>query len=262
MAAGWDTGIRPTVVSAMGKAGVAREAGQPKAAPWPDAGSVDPDRRRRRRAFLPGIGRAWPPMAALGSQAKAVAADGMAADGGAADGVAAGAAAAESEAEARRRDVPSWLAQVGMFTMVGVGIGVAAEGLPAGIAGLATVGLLIAASAAWGVALSGRVRDLRVLVPTLIVLGLCGACGRTSPGGRCCPHGRDRRTRVPAGGLPFSNGRSPTLGTRPGTGIGARVEVARRGIPPTGAGDSSRRWRRAGGVPGQDRAGTGPASRR
>jgi hypothetical protein len=175
VAAGWDTGIRPTVVSAMGKAGVAREAGQPEEAPWPDTGSVDPDRRRRRRAFVPGIGRAWPPMAALGSQAKAVAADGMTADGVAADGVAAGAAAAESEAEARRRDVPSWLAQVGMFTMVGVGIGVAAEGLPAGIARLATVGLLIAASAAWGVALSGRVRDLRVLVPTLIALGLCGA---------------------------------------------------------------------------------------
>src|SRR6266516_3887071 len=61
-----------------------------------------------------------------------------------------------------------------MFTMVGVGIGVAAEGLPAGMAGLATVGLLVAASACWGVALSGRVRDPRVLVPTLIGLGLCG----------------------------------------------------------------------------------------
>ncbi|HEV8280011.1 MAG TPA: hypothetical protein VGQ26_30580, partial [Streptosporangiaceae bacterium] len=92
----------------------------------------------------------------------------------AADGVAAGAAAAEPGAEARRRDVPSWLAQVGMFTMVGVGIGVAAEGLPAGMAGLATVALLIVASASWGVALSGRVRDLRVLVPTLVGLGLCG----------------------------------------------------------------------------------------
>jgi signal transduction histidine kinase len=101
-------------------------------------------------------------MAALGSQAKAVAA--------AADGV-----AAEPAAEARRRDVRSWLAQVGMFTMVGVGIGVAADGLPDGTAGVAAVGLLIAASACWGVALSGRVRDLRVLVPTLIGLGLCGA---------------------------------------------------------------------------------------
>jgi hypothetical protein len=111
VAAGWDTGIRPTVVSAMGKAAVAREAGQPEEAPWPDTGSVDPDRRRRRRAFLPGIGRAWPPMAALGNQAKVVEADGMTADGVAADRVAAGAAAAESEAEARRRDVPSWLAQ-------------------------------------------------------------------------------------------------------------------------------------------------------
>jgi signal transduction histidine kinase len=148
----------------MGKAGVAREAGQPEEAPWPGTGSVDTVKRRRRGAFLRGIGKPWPPMAALGSQAKAVAAD----------GVAAGTAAAESAAEARRRDVPSWLAQVGMFTMVGVGVGVAAEGLPAGMAGLATVGLLIAASACWGVALSGRVRDLRVLVPTLVGLGLCG----------------------------------------------------------------------------------------
>jgi signal transduction histidine kinase len=36
------------------------------------------------------------------------------------------------------------------------------------------VALLIVASASWGVALSGRVRDLRVLVPTLVGLGLCG----------------------------------------------------------------------------------------
>jgi signal transduction histidine kinase len=74
-----------------------------------------------------------------------------------------------------QRDVRSWLAQVGVFTMVGVGIGVAAEGLPTGRAGAVEVGLLIAASACWGVALSERVRDLRVVVPTLIALGLCGA---------------------------------------------------------------------------------------
>src|SRR6266487_5214545 len=74
-----------------------------------------------------------------------------------------------------RRDVRSWLAQVGVFTMVGVGIGVAAEGLPTGRAGAVAVGLLIAASMCWGVALSERVRDLRVMVPTLVGLGLCGA---------------------------------------------------------------------------------------
>jgi len=74
-----------------------------------------------------------------------------------------------------RRDVRSWLAQVGVFTMVGVGIGVAAEGLPAGRAGAVTVTLLIAASACWGVALSERVRDRRVVVPTLVGLGVCGA---------------------------------------------------------------------------------------
>src|SRR6266487_2468257 len=74
-----------------------------------------------------------------------------------------------------RRDVRSWLAQVGVFTMVGAGIGVAAEGLPAGRAGAVAVGLLIAASACWGVALSERVSDLRMVVPTLVGLGLCGA---------------------------------------------------------------------------------------
>ena len=62
-----------------------------------------------------------------------------------------------------------------MFTMIGVGVGVAAEGLPAGTAGATAAGLLIAASACWGVALSERVRDLRVMVPALIGLGLCGA---------------------------------------------------------------------------------------
>lgn len=149
----------------MGKVRVARGAEQAEQASLPGTGSVDTVRRRRRGAFLSAIPHLWPPMAAPGSQAKAVAAD----------GVAAGGAAAEPAAEARRRDVRSWLAQVGMFTMVGVAVGVAAEGLPAGMAGVATVGLLIAASACWGVALSGRVRHLRVLVPTLIGLGLCGA---------------------------------------------------------------------------------------
>jgi signal transduction histidine kinase len=74
-----------------------------------------------------------------------------------------------------QRDVRSWLAQVGVFTMVGVSIGVAAEGLPVGQAGAVAVGLLITASVCWGVALSERVRDLRVVVPTLVGLGLCGA---------------------------------------------------------------------------------------
>ena len=153
-------GIRPTVVAAMGKAEVATGAGTS----GPGPGSEETVRRRRRGTFLPGIPHLWPPTAVLGSQGKATA-----------GGVAAAGTAAEPAAEARLRDVRSWLSQVGMFTMVGVGIGVAAEGLPAGMAGLAAVALLIAASACWGIALSGRVRDLRVLVPTLIGLGLCGA---------------------------------------------------------------------------------------
>jgi signal transduction histidine kinase len=149
----------------MGNIGVAPDAGQPQEASGPGAGSVKATRRRRRGAFLLGIRDTRPPMAALGNLGKASAVDGLA-EGG---------MAAEPVAGARRRDVRSWLAQVGMFTMVGVGVGVAADGLPDGTAGVAAVGLLIAASACWGVALSGRVRDLRVLVPTLIGLGLCGA---------------------------------------------------------------------------------------
>lgn len=59
--------------------------------------------------------------------------------------------------------------------MVGVGVGVAAEGLPAGRAGAVAVVLLVTASICWGVALSERVRDPRVVVPALVGLGLCGA---------------------------------------------------------------------------------------
>jgi signal transduction histidine kinase len=71
-------------------------------------------------------------------------------------------------------DAP-WLVLVGMITMAGVITGVAAEGLPPGAEGAAMVGLLLAATACCGVALSRRVRDPRAVLAALVVLGLCGA---------------------------------------------------------------------------------------
>jgi signal transduction histidine kinase len=59
--------------------------------------------------------------------------------------------------------------------LIGVGAGAFAEGPPAGPVLAITVGLLFLAAACWAVGLSGRIRDLRVVVPVLIVLGLCGA---------------------------------------------------------------------------------------
>ena len=72
------------------------------------------------------------------------------------------------------RDAP-WLVLAGVITMAGVITGVAAEGLPPGPAGAALVGLLVAAAACGGVALSRRVSDPRVVLTALVVLGLCGA---------------------------------------------------------------------------------------
>jgi signal transduction histidine kinase len=59
--------------------------------------------------------------------------------------------------------------------LIGVGAGVLAEGPPTGTVLAITAGLLLLAAACWAVGLSGRFRDLRVVVPALIVLGLCGA---------------------------------------------------------------------------------------
>jgi signal transduction histidine kinase len=61
------------------------------------------------------------------------------------------------------------------IVMTGVGAGIIAAGLPAGVAGVSTVSLLVVAALLSVVALSGRVRDLRVVVPALIGVGLCGA---------------------------------------------------------------------------------------
>jgi signal transduction histidine kinase len=53
--------------------------------------------------------------------------------------------------------------------------GVAAEGLPAGVAGTMTLSVLVVATACWGVALSPRITNQRIVVPALVGLGLCGA---------------------------------------------------------------------------------------
>jgi signal transduction histidine kinase len=69
-----------------------------------------------------------------------------------------------------------WLVPVGVVIILGgVGGGVLADGLPAGPTGMIMVGLLIVAAGCWAVGLSERIRDLRVVLPALVGLGLCGA---------------------------------------------------------------------------------------
>lgn len=62
-----------------------------------------------------------------------------------------------------------------LIIILGVGAGVFAEGSPGGVGLGITVGLLILAAACWATGLSRHVRDLRVVVPALILLGICGA---------------------------------------------------------------------------------------
>jgi signal transduction histidine kinase len=69
----------------------------------------------------------------------------------------------------------SWLSPLVLIAIIGVGGGFIAGGLPAGIAGVSTLGLLAAAATLSAVALSARIRDLRVVVPALIGVGLAGA---------------------------------------------------------------------------------------
>jgi signal transduction histidine kinase len=73
------------------------------------------------------------------------------------------------------RDIRAWLFPVAMITMTGVGAGILVAGLPTGAAGASTVVLLVAAGALSVLALSERIRDLRVVVPASVGVGLCGA---------------------------------------------------------------------------------------
>ena len=72
-------------------------------------------------------------------------------------------------------DLGAWLLPVSVVTMMGVGAAIVTAGLPGGTAGIATVALLALAIALTVVALSKRIRDLRLIVPALVGVGLCGA---------------------------------------------------------------------------------------
>jgi signal transduction histidine kinase len=73
------------------------------------------------------------------------------------------------------RDIRAWLSPLAMIAMIGVTVGVLATGLPVGTAGASTVAMLVLAAVLSAMALSRRVRDLRVVVPALVGVGLCGA---------------------------------------------------------------------------------------
>jgi signal transduction histidine kinase len=74
------------------------------------------------------------------------------------------------------RDVRPWMVPIGVVVIiVGVGAGVLAEDPLTGPTLVFTMGVLILAAACWAIGLSRRFRDLRVVIPALIVLGLCGA---------------------------------------------------------------------------------------
>ena len=72
-------------------------------------------------------------------------------------------------------DVDVWLAPIAVVTVMGVGAGVIVSGLPSGAAGAGVLGLLLLTAALSAVALSRRVRDLRLAVPALVGVGMCGA---------------------------------------------------------------------------------------
>ena len=76
---------------------------------------------------------------------------------------------------ARSRETRSWLAPLLLIAVVGVAGGILAGGLPAGGAGPATVGLLAVAAVLSVAGLSARGGGLRVAVPALMGVGLCGA---------------------------------------------------------------------------------------
>jgi signal transduction histidine kinase len=73
------------------------------------------------------------------------------------------------------RETRSWLAPLLLIAVVGVAGGILAGGLPAGDAGPATVGLLAVAAVLSVAGLSARGSGLRVAVPALMGVGLCGA---------------------------------------------------------------------------------------
>jgi signal transduction histidine kinase len=73
------------------------------------------------------------------------------------------------------RDIRAWLPTLAVTAISGIGVGILVAGLPAGVAGVGTIALLIGAATLSLVALSQRIRRLRVVVPALVAVGLCGA---------------------------------------------------------------------------------------
>jgi signal transduction histidine kinase len=76
---------------------------------------------------------------------------------------------------AANRDRQSWLSPLIVIAITGVGGGIFTGGLPAGTAWISTVGLLAVAAMLSGIALSERIGNLRLIVPALAGVGLCGA---------------------------------------------------------------------------------------
>lgn len=72
-------------------------------------------------------------------------------------------------------DVQAWLFPLAVIVMMGISAGILVTGLPMGMAGAGTVALLVLAALLSLIALSDHIRDLRVVVPALVGVGLCGA---------------------------------------------------------------------------------------
>jgi signal transduction histidine kinase len=73
------------------------------------------------------------------------------------------------------RDIRAWLFPLAVAAIIGIGVGVLDAGLPGGSARAGTIAMLVAAAMLSVVALSHRIRDLRLVVPALVGVGLCGA---------------------------------------------------------------------------------------
>jgi len=72
-------------------------------------------------------------------------------------------------------DMDGWLAPIAVVTVIGVGVGVLVSGLPPGATGVGVLGLLLLTAGLSAMALSRRTRDLRLAVPALVGVGMCGA---------------------------------------------------------------------------------------
>src|ERR1700751_4456881 len=72
-------------------------------------------------------------------------------------------------------DFGRWLAPIAVITIFAVGAGILSAGVPPGGAGAGSLAMLALAAGLSGAALSPRIRHLRLTVPALVGVGLCGA---------------------------------------------------------------------------------------